>query len=134
MYAFLCHQWGDELRQAAAGELPLELIRTILLGISLLTLVLTNFLRKLVLAGTLPQPGAVPAKPAAHSNRPAFLEKYTTATIVSLALSESIGLYGLVLFLLGDTLQTLYMFIGISAFAMLLYRPKREDVARAAVM
>ena len=50
------------------------------------------------------------------------------AMIVSLALSESIGVYGLVLFLIGDSFQTLYIFIGISVVAMFFYRPKREDL------
>jgi len=53
--------------------------------------------------------------------------------IVSLALSESIGIYGLVLFLLGDSFQTLYIFISISALAMFFYRPKREDLETLAI-
>ncbi len=53
--------------------------------------------------------------------------------LLSLALSESIGIYGLVLFFLGDSFQTLYIFIGISALGMFHYRPKREEIEKFAV-
>jgi hypothetical protein len=53
--------------------------------------------------------------------------------VASLALSESIGVYGLVLFFLGESFRTLYIFIGISALAMLLYRPKREELETLAM-
>ena len=47
---------------------------------------------------------------------------------VSLALSEFIGIMGLVLFFLGDNFQVLYTFMAISTIAMFLYRPKREEL------
>lgn len=50
------------------------------------------------------------------------------ALMVSLALSESIAIYGLVLFFLGDDYQSLYLFVGISAIAMFFYRPKKEEL------
>lgn len=48
--------------------------------------------------------------------------------IVTLALSESIAIYGLVLFLIGKDPMDLYLLILISAAAMLIYRPKKEEV------
>ncbi|MBU2499127.1 MAG: hypothetical protein KKE57_09510 [Proteobacteria bacterium] len=53
--------------------------------------------------------------------------------MISLALSESIGIYGLVLFFLGDSLRTLYTFIGISALAIIYHRPKREELETLAL-
>ena len=50
------------------------------------------------------------------------------ALVLCLALCESIGIYGLVLFFLGDTFQTLYTFVVISAAGMFYYRPKREEL------
>jgi len=58
----------------------------------------------------------------------ALLAKYTTVHIVSLALSESIGIYGLVLFFLGDGFGTLSTFLGISALAIYFHRPKKEEL------
>jgi len=73
------------------------------------------------------------AKPPLISNQASPIAKYATAMVVSLALSESIGIYGFVLFLLGDNFRTLYIFVGISALAMLFYRPKREELETLAM-
>jgi len=48
--------------------------------------------------------------------------------IVAWALSESIGVFGLVLFLLGKNPTDLYLLILISAVAMLIYRPRKDEV------
>jgi len=48
--------------------------------------------------------------------------------VISLALSESIGIYGLVLFLLGKNTMDLYLFILVSAGAMIMYRPRKDEL------
>jgi hypothetical protein len=53
---------------------------------------------------------------------------YTKATVITLALAESIGIFGLVLFFLGDSFQVLYLFIAVSAAVMFYYRPKRDEL------
>jgi hypothetical protein len=118
MYIIICHQWGDQIRQTMNADIPLDATRKILYGIAVVTLILTHFLRKLML-GRNTGDSKGPSSP---------LATYSIALIVSLALSESIGIYGLVLFLLGDSFQTLHIFIGVSALAMFYYRPKREDL------
>jgi hypothetical protein len=127
-YVFICHQWGDAIRQTTSPNFPLDLIRKILYGIAILTLILTHFIRKLMLVGGSGGSGQRLLKTPGPSNQPSLLAKYTIVMIVSLALSESIGIYGFGLFLLGDTFQTLHIFIGISALAMFYYRPKKEDL------
>ena len=52
--------------------------------------------------------------------------RYLVGLILLLALAESIGIVGFLLFLSGDDLNTLYIFVGLSALAMILYRPKVE--------
>lgn len=49
-----------------------------------------------------------------------------TGLVLALALAETIGILGFILFLFGDSLQTLYIFFGLSALAMLLHHPKAE--------
>ena len=66
-------------------------------------------------------------------NQPPFVGHYAAVVIISLALSESIGIYGLVLFLLGGGFKTLYTFIAVSALAMVFYRPKREEMEKLAM-
>ncbi len=72
-------------------------------------------------------------KPLLISNQASPIARYATAMVVSLALSESIGIYGFVLFLLGDNFRTLHIFVGISALAKFFYRPKREELETLAM-
>ncbi|HUT69287.1 MAG TPA: hypothetical protein VMW89_01310 [Desulfatiglandales bacterium] len=133
MYVFICHQFGEEIGRTASHDLPLGLIRNILYVVALVTLFLTHFIRKLMLAGRFGSSGAGLFKPGTALNQPSLLVYYTTAVIVSLALSESIGIFGLVLFVLGDSFRTLHILIGISALAMYFYRPKREELETLAL-
>jgi hypothetical protein len=133
IYVFICHQLGENMRPTGHPDFPLGLLKNILYIVALVTLVGTHFIRKLMLASRLGSSEARPSKTGVASVAPSFVARYTAALIVSLALSESIGIYGLVLFLLGDNFQALYIFIGISAAAMFFYRPKREELESLAI-
>jgi hypothetical protein len=54
--------------------------------------------------------------------------KYATAVIISLALSESVGIFGLVLFFLGKDFQILHAFLACSAVAMVFHRPRVSEI------
>jgi len=71
------------------------IVRTILYTVSFVTLFVTKYVRKLVLTGKTQR------RPAAQAFQHPILQKYSTATIVALPMSESIGIYGLGLFFLG---------------------------------
>jgi hypothetical protein len=133
IYVFFCHQFGDEIRRDMGENFPLPLMRNILYGIAIIMLFLTHFFKRFLLGGTFSGALSKSVKSGPHSNQPPFLAKYATALIVSLALSESIGIYGFVLFLLGDDFHTLYIFIGISALAIYVHRPKREEIETLAI-
>jgi len=133
IYVFICHQFGDEIRGNMSQNFPIPLLRNILYGIAAITLFLTHFFKRFMLAGTSSGFLSKAFKSGPRPNQPAFLAKYTIALIVSLALSESIGIYGLVLFFLGDGFQTLYTFTGISALAIYFHRPKREELETLAI-
>ncbi len=117
---------GDSLPQSMESGIPLGTMRTVLLGVGAVTLIGAFFVRKRVLKGE--GPYSMDAKAQVPLNASDFMKKYTVAMIVSLALSESVGIYGLVLFLLGDNFTTLCVFIAISAVGMFLFRPKIEDL------
>ena len=94
--------------------------------VTFITLIITRYVRKLILSAK----GG--CKQAANNSRslgqnPAF-QKYATASIVAWAMSESIGIYGLVLFFLGKNTSDLYLFILVSAAAMFMYRPKKDEI------
>ena len=86
----------------------IEILRAAVYIISFFTLIATKHVRKLALSGKGPP-----------------LTKYTSATIIALAMSESIGTYGLILFLIGKKELDLYLLVAVSGAAMLIYRPRR---------
>ncbi len=97
-------------------------LRTVLYALGLVTLIAAGYIRRLILAA-----GRSAAGPT-QAGQSSVLAKYSTAVIASLAMSESIGIYGLVLFLLGKNALDLYLLVGISAAAMFYFRPKKDEL------
>ncbi len=98
--------------------------RTLRLGLyggALLTLVLTWVIRRSLLSGS----GS--AKPARSGQHPA-VARYIAVMMVTMGMSEAIGVYGLILYVLGQQRQDLYLLTLLSAAAMLLYFPKKEEI------
>lgn len=56
------------------------------------------------------------------------LAKYTSAMMISLAMAESVGIYGVVLFLLAKNTTDLYVFVLVAAAVMFFYRPKKDEL------
>jgi hypothetical protein len=134
IYIFICHQLGGEIRKGVEGSgVPIELLRNIFAGMGVFALIMAYFLRRSMLAVRRGVPEPRSTGRIAQWNAPSFVARYAVAVIVSLTLSESIGIYGLVLFLLGDSFRVLYTFIGCSALAMVFYRPRREELERLAM-
>jgi hypothetical protein len=128
VYLLIAHVLGEGIRQSTNNAVPLHFIRNILIGAAIVTLLVSRFLRKALLGKS---HNSGPAK--THDKQPVsgpnqILKRYTSVTIISLALCESIGIYGLILFFLGDSFQTLHILLGVAAAAMLFYRPKRRDL------
>lgn len=128
IYIIICNLVGDQIRRPMGPDFPLKLLRNILFGVGIAALIATHFIRKFILKRPSGSPGAAPPAPPSPQDIEAICAKYTTAMIISLALCESVGIYGLVLFFLGDSFQTLYTFMVISAAGMFYYRPKREEI------
>lgn len=133
IYIYIGHAFGDEIRQPMHPDFPMELLRNILYGISIITILLSHFLRKFMLIVKNSGTSSGLLKYSTQSNQPLFLAKYTLAVMISLALSESIAIYGFVLFLVGADFQTFYIFTAISALSMFFYRPKRMELEGLAV-
>ncbi|MEW6670108.1 MAG: hypothetical protein AB1427_00310 [Thermodesulfobacteriota bacterium] len=128
IYMLICNLFGDQVRRPMGPDFPLGPLHNILFGISIVVLISNHFIRKSMLKKPSGGPGSV-SVPAPSPEIPAAIyAKYTTAMIVSLALCETVGIYGMVLFFLGDSLQTLYTFMVISAAGMIYYRPKLEEI------
>ena len=125
IYLFVGIQVGTNV-QSSINEDTLGILRTVLYAMTFAILIATRYIRKLILSGKsqVSQLAQVLKHPA--------LQKYSAATIVALAMSESIGIYGLVLFFLGKNSTDLYLLILISAAAMVMYRPKKDAMINLA--
>ena len=114
-------------------DLPIESMTIALFGVSIVTLIITHYIRKAMLKVSDRGPDAAAVRnPSIQIQNPAA-GKYLTAIIVAMALSESIGIYGLVLFFLSKDSITLYLFISMSAIAMFYYRPRKEELLQVAL-
>jgi len=133
IYVFICHQPGVGFKSVGGSDFPIGLLRNIFFGVGAATWLMAYFMRRSMLSVRAGVPKPKPGERMVKWDAPPFIAKYATAVIISLAFSESIGIYGFVLFLLGGGFKTLYTFIGISALAMVFYRPKREELERFAM-
>jgi len=132
IYVFICHLVAAASWRGANPEIPLDLLRTILYCASIIVLLLARYLRRRILSARQGGFRKTPPTPASALNQAQFVSQYPSAIIVSCALSESVGIFGLVLFLLGDSFQILYLFIFVSVIALIYFRPKREEIERLA--
>ena len=133
MYVFICHQPGVGFKNVGESGFPIGLLRNIFFGAGAAAWLMAFFMRRSMLSVRAGISKQKPVERMVKWDAPPYIAKYATAVIVSLALSESIGIYGFVLFLLGSGFKTLYTFIGISALAMVFYRPKREEMEKLAM-
>jgi len=121
IYLFVGIRVGTNV-QSSINEETLGILRTILYAMAFAILIATRYIRKLTMSGKnqVSQP--------AQDLKYLALQKYSAATIVALAMSESIGIYGLILFFLGKNSTDLYLLILISAAAMVMYRPRKDEM------
>jgi hypothetical protein len=134
IYIVVCHILGEGFGGVEGSDLPIGLLKKILAGMGVVVVLLAYFMRQSMLSVRTEVLQPKPVERTAGWNTIPFVAKYVAVVIVSLAMSESIGIYGFVLFLLGDSFQTLYTFIAVSALAMVFYRPKREELERLAMV
>jgi hypothetical protein len=111
----LCIREGEQWQQHWSQD-RLITYRTVFYAIAIITFPLTNLIRYIQIRLCQTMPGDKPAK-----------RRYLTTVIVSMVLVEAIGMLGIVLFLLGDGLNTLYIFTGLAALGFVLYRPKPSE-------
>ena len=116
----VCIFFGDQIQQPLP-EAQRVLIRTILYVVAIVTFPVTNLIRfiQLRLNQTMPYSQGQPEIEAK--------KRYLVTVIVSMSLIESVGIFGFVMFILGDNFNTLFIFSGLSALGMFLYRPKVDE-------
>lgn len=117
VYLFVAHRMGTALQyNFALPEAQRLVLRSVLYAIAITTLPLTNLIRHICVRLNQTMPGPVPAG-----------KRYLVTVLVSMVMVESISLFGLLMFILGDDFNTLYIFLGMSALGLFLYRPKQVE-------
>jgi len=121
-YIIICHTLGGQLQQPLP-DAQRVLIRTVFYAIAIMTFPLTNLIRHIQLR--LNQ--TMPYSQTSNGTVAVAKSRYLVTVIVSMSLIEVVGIFGLVMFMLGDGFNTLYIFTGLSALGMFLYRPKADE-------
>ncbi len=125
VYLIICKILEDQL--TPAPDTPVGLLKNILTGLSIVIFFAAYYVRKTMLrTSELLGPSMAARNQPVQFQHP-LAGRYLVAILVAAALSESIGVFGLVLFVLSKDSATLYQFIGTSAIAMFLYRPRKEE-------
>ncbi len=131
VYIFVCQRVAGRLPASRAAD-SLSTLRAVLFAAAVVELAVIPRLRRYMLKTGAGTTARSPMRAVGQPFHPAAA-RYMSATVVTLALAESIGIYGMLLFFLGIDPGTLYMFIGVSAGAMVYYRPRMEELERVAV-
>ncbi|HUL22653.1 MAG TPA: hypothetical protein VLZ10_14450 [Thermodesulfobacteriota bacterium] len=121
VYLFVAIRVATNVQPSISGEM-FTILRTVLYVMAIAILIAAKYVRKLIMSGR-----SQVSQPAQALEYLA-LQKYSAATIVALAMSESIGVYGLILFFLGKNSRDLYLLILVSAAAMVIYRPRKDEM------
>ena len=98
----------------------LELVRYVFLGVTVIEFFAIRIVGKMVLSGG----GRVSGFSKAGDPLLSKAQKLFSAAVVSLAFCESVGIYGLVLFLIGGSSFDFYLFIFLSLVFFAFYFPK----------
>jgi hypothetical protein len=126
IYLVIAHLLGGEVRQRAGATVSVPLFRNVLIVIGIIEILIIRFLRKRMLSKDALLKLRERRGP---SDQMPIVAQYTTVVVISAALAESIGIYGLLLYFLGADIQTFYVFLAVSAALLIFYRPKKEELA-----
>ena len=107
VYTFIVHY----IKDTPPPEEPPDMVlfRYIFIGLAVAIFFLIRFLRHILLA------------------KASNVLSLQSATVVSLALCESVVLFGFVLYFLGREMNDFYIFLGLSLFYFIIYFPRAQQ-------
>jgi len=117
IYNLLCHFFTEQIRIGNLQEADRILIRTVLYVLAIMLFPLTNLVRHILLRLNQTMPGPTGA-----------LQRYFTTIVVTQAMIEIVSTFGLVMFVLGDDFNTLYIFTLLGVVGIYLHKPKLEEL------
>jgi len=116
IYNLICHYFDTQI-QHNLGEEQRVLIRTFLYIAAIVLLPLTNLLRFVLIRLNQTMPGDKSAE-----------DRYFITIVWTQLVIELIASFGLIMFILGDGYNTLYIFSVIALLGAGLHRPKQQDL------
>lgn len=114
-YVAIGYRFDGQLQQHLP-ESQRIIIRTVFYAIAIIIFPLTRLIRHIMVRLNQTMPGGRPAS-----------KRYLTTVVVSMAMIQNIGLFGFVVFMLGDGFNSLYIFIFMDLLGLFLYRPKLAE-------
>ncbi len=114
-YNIICHIISSEI-QINIDEDQRIFIRTIFYIITIVLFPVLSLLRHILLRLNQTMPGDKSAK-----------NRYLLTILVTMVFIEIISLFGLIMFILGDQYNTLYIFSVLGALGIFLHRPRQEE-------
>lgn len=114
-YNVICHVLGNEIQIVIAEEQRI-LIRSVFYLFAIILFPVVNLLRHIMVRLNQTMPGTNPAK-----------NRYLITIIITLCAIEIVGVLGLIMYILGDGYNTLYIFTVLAVLGVFLQRPKIEE-------
>ncbi len=114
-YNIVCHVWGSELR-INLDEPHRVLIRSILYGVAIILFPLAKLARHILIRLNQTMPGETPPK-----------RRYFLTVTITLSLVEMVGVFGFLMFMLGDDFNTLYIFSLLALLGIFLHKPNLDE-------
>ena len=124
IYLVVCLAIKSQMQLNVDPNLPLQTIKYVLFGVSIITLFGVYYLRKFLLRIS---SSTINLNQSPSSQNPAAGKYLVVVTITSMLL-ESIGIYGVVLFLITNDTSSLYQLLIIAATAMIYFRPRKDEL------
>jgi hypothetical protein len=122
MYNIICFFWGEHVRiETDLDGSDLLTIKSLLYAFSIILFPIIKLLRHILLTlnQTMPLNGESSAR-----------RRYFFTVTVTLLLIQSVGLFGFTMFILGDSLSTLYIFSILAALGLFLHKPDLDEYLR----
>jgi hypothetical protein len=123
----ICYACADALKFFIIQNFSYSLTRNILLVMSAVLFVMIGNIRRFQLHGKSIAQRVAKTERFGKDSTPILL-KYMSVVVISLMLSEIIGVFGVILFLLSGDFPSLLIFIAFSAVTMLMNCPKSKEV------
>ena len=111
-------------------ESTIAMVRIALYAFAGICLIESRYVRKLMVSYAHRQISSQPTSPRSSASKQNSLwEKYNWAVVVPLVMSEFIAISGIFLFIRGRSALDLYLLLLVSVIAMIMNRPKKEELA-----